>query len=150
MKRNNEARKKVRELWEADKNFPRDKAARDFGVHRRTINKWVASFGHTPKPVRKGKSKVVSGGGLDAFRMQYDDSVIIPQAIEEGIEKYLTDKDGDPDWMKDKDFREACGIPVTKWRRYADDFKDYQAQKQGEIFWAHLDIIDEIRKALNR
>jgi hypothetical protein len=97
----------------------------------------------TKKPSRSCKRT------LDSFRQQYDDSLIIPAKIEEGIEKFL--KDGsEPAWMRDFEFREACGVPVAKWRRYADDYKGLQVKVGSEIIWGHPDIVDEMRRAVAR
>jgi len=87
---------------------------------------------------------------LDAFKMRYDDNVIIPRKIESGIEAHLTDN-GEPSWMRDREFREACGVPVSKWRRFADEYKHLQVKVPGdEIVWGHPKIIDEMRKAVQR
>lgn len=87
---------------------------------------------------------------LDAFRKAYDDSIIIPERIEEGINRYLTEA-GEPSWMSDRDFREALGVPVGKWRRYADDYRHLQVTVPGGgIVWGHPEIIDEMRKAVTR
>lgn len=159
MDKNEEGRQKLKEIRAADPDFNKQKAADEIGVHIRTINKWLQEDLHQSTPKinikdrrkrKKDRRRRKSGGGIDAFRMRYDNSVKIPTIIEDGIEKYLTNTKGEPDWMRDKDFREACGVPVTKWRRYAEDYKDYQVVANGEIIWGHPDIIDEMRKAVNR
>jgi hypothetical protein len=95
-------------------------------------------------------SKFKGGGGLNRFRELYDDSVIVPSKIEEGIEKFLVNDRGEPDWMYDNDFREACGIPHNKWRRYADDYKHLQVRKEKTIIWGHPDIINAMRMVIAR
>ena len=148
---NSNARKKIRKLWDADPQFNRKKAAEDLKVNIRTVHKWISVFknegGSTPqtKPV----TKIKPDGNLNHFRANFDDSVVIPGLIEDGIEKYLV-SNGEPAYMTDRKFREACGISITKWRRYADDFKYLQVSKNQEIYWGHPDIIDEMRKAVNR
>ena len=89
-------------------------------------------------------------GGIDSFRRQYDDAIIIPKQIKLGINSYLVEPDGTPSWMKDRDFREACGVGHGKWRRYADDFKHLQVKVQGEVIWGHPEIIQEMRLAAQR
>lgn len=100
----------------------------------------------------KKKSGRAAGRGRDITQFQtiYDDNVKIPQLIEEGIEKHLRTADGTPAWLYDKEFREACGVPVSRWRRYADDYKHLQANARGDIVWAHPDIIQNIREMLLR
>lgn len=153
-----EIKQKIREIWEGDPKFPRGKTADKFGVHRRTIAKWIESF---KKELTNAKPNVNTkkaaprksfqrGGGIDNFLQKFDDSVIIPRAIQEGVEKYLTTADGSPDWMHDKDFREACGVPHAKWRRYADDFKYLQVKKGDLHCWGHPDIVETMRMAVNR
>jgi len=151
--KNEEARKKFDELFKISPGFPElkksiaRKIAIDLNVNERTLYKWAKKF----KPTMQTSNRMVikCKGGIDDFRARYDDSVIIPQLIQDGIEKYLT-LNGEPAWMIDRDFREACGVAITKWRRYADDFKHLQASKDGQTFWGHPNIIDEMRKALNR
>jgi len=97
------------------------------------------------------KKRVIQKGGIDSFLNQYDDSVIIPKKIEAGVEKHLQDSSGDPCWMRDKDFREACGVGLGKWRRHADEYKELQVTVPGEgVIWGHPDIIDEMRRAVQR
>jgi len=102
------------------------------------------------KQVTETNGKPVKRGSLTDFRMQFDDNVIVPQAIEENIAKLVTSQ-GDPAYMRDAEFREQCGVSVSKWRRYADDYKHLQVRVPGgELFWGHPEIVDEMRKAVQR
>lgn len=141
--------------WLKNKGFDRHQAAREIPLDSSKVYQYVRHFkkGWKPTGTKNEKRPTVhtkSGGGIEAFRDLYDDNVIIPQLIEAGIEKYLVSESGDPDWMRDKDFRDACGVSVGKWRRYADDYKHLQVSKGGEIFWGHPDIIDAMRRAVQR
>jgi len=95
------------------------------------------------KPIKKKTKRT-----LEVFKQTFDNSIIIPKKITEGIDKYLM-VDGEPSYMSDTEFREACGLVVTKWRRYADEFKHLQCKIPGggTVYWGHPDIIDEMRKA---
>jgi hypothetical protein len=132
--------------------------AKEHGVHQRTIQKYaerakkelgIAIERRVGKTDRR-KPKAFKGGTLEDFRSNFDDSVVIPGVIERGIKKYLTGGDGAPLYMRDQDFREVCNVGPGKWRRYADDYKHLQVKKDGVIYWGHPEIIDEMRKAVNR
>jgi len=148
-KQNAAGRAEVERRFKENQNFDRDQAAKDLGVHERTVRKWVAAFRRSKAPKRINR-KLKPIGGLEAFRNQYDDSIIVPKQIEEGIVKCLVEPDGTPSWMRDRDFREACGVGPGKWRRYADDYKHLQVTVRGEIIWGHPEIIDEMRMAAQR
>lgn len=81
--------------------------------------------------------------GLDGFKQLYDKSVNIPSKIKKGIDQYLK-KTG---WMYDDDFRRACGVKSTDWRRYAREFEQLQMRvDNGVLVWGHPDIIDQMRE----
>ena len=159
MEEKSEAKEKVRELWTANPKFPRTKTAKKLGVNLRTLYKWIKGFEANVKPLPQNvervaktdrrRPKLKNGGSLDDFRQQFDDSKVVPNMIEAGIKKHLF-KDGVPGYMRDQDFREACGVGPGKWRRYADDYKHLQVKKDGITFWGHPEIIDSMRKAVNR
>lgn len=158
-KGNVEAYNAIKELVKNGEEFGTGDKAAEFGVHRRTIGKYVVrakeELGIAVKERRTGKKdrrkpKALTGGTLEDFRRQFDDSVVVPDAIEAGIKKHLMKRDGTPLYMRDSDFRDACDVGAGKWRRYADDYKHLQVKKDGVIYWAHPEIIDEIRKAVNR
>ena len=149
----------VKDLVRKGEKFNRENKAKELGVHFRTISKYIAKarkeLGIVGEDRRSGKkdrrkSKSFKGGTLDDFRNRFDDSVLIPNVIENGIKKYLTKGDGTPLYMKDQDFRESCDVGAGKWRRYAEDYKHLQVKKDGVIYWGHPDIVDDLRKAVNR
>jgi hypothetical protein len=88
--------------------------------------------------------------GLGGFQEMFDKSVIIPTAIEEGIEKFLVTSEGEPDWMYDDEFREKCKVSITNWRRYANEFQELQVKVDGKVVWGHPDIIEEMREVTTR
>ena len=146
---------KVKELIKKGIKFNNKEKAKELNIGYRTMQRYVAraknELGMTTLVIKKTSSKKrQGGGGIDGFRERFDDSMIIPKLIEEGIEKYLVSKNGEPDWMYDYDFRELCGISTTKWRRYADDFKYLQIKVQGQTVWGHPDIIEEMKEVLIR
>lgn len=158
-KENTKAYEAVKELVKKGESFNSKEKADELGVHTRTIQKYALKARRElniskadrrvgRKDRRKGKAVV--GGTLEDFRSQFDDSVVIPNAIEDGIKKHLTGKDGTPLYMRDQDFREACDVGSGKWRRYADDYKHLQVKKDSVIYWGHPDIMDALRKAVNR
>ena len=154
MGKNEYAYREVEKAFREDENFNKQKKADELGINPRTVYKILEKVRGKKNDRRSGsdrrKKRITQCGDINEFRDQFDDSVIIPKLIEEGIEKYLTKPDGEPAWMTDKDFREACGVPHGKWRRYAEDYKHIQAKKGDLHFWGHPDIIDEMRAALNR
>jgi hypothetical protein len=102
------------------------------------------------KGAAKGPPKKPQKSSIDSFLNQYDDSVIIPGIIEAGIKKHRSDSNGNPCWLKDKDFRELCDVSMVKWRRFADLYKELQVMAQGELVWGHEEIIAEMRRAVQR
>lgn len=99
---------------------------------------------------RRQKRLCVRNKGLAGFRKSFDKSIIVPNAIEEGIDKLLVTDEGEPDWMYDEEFREKCKVPVAGWRRYADQYKDLQVKVDGKIIWGHPDIIEQMREVIAR
>lgn len=159
IERNVKAYNAVKKLVEKGKDFNDKEKALELGVHPRTVQKYAAKARkelniatvdrRIGKKDRRAK-KVLVGGTLDDFRNEFDDSVVIPNAIEEGIKKHLMKPDGTPLYMRDQDFREACDVGPGKWRRYAEDYKHLQVKKDSVIYWGHPEIIEELRKAVNR
>lgn len=159
-KANPEGYKIIERMVKQKKDIDALKMAMKLGVNDRTIYKWrqkarrVLGMDVVIKDRRKkqhDRRRFKGGGGIETFQNIFDDSVKVPHLIEEGIEKYLTNKDGEPDWMYDYAFREMCGVSVTKWRRYADQYKHLQVKaSDGQLIWGHPDIIDEMREILLR
>ena len=147
MKKNTEAHIEIERRWKEDKKFDQEKAAQEIGVHIRTVGKWVVKLAAGRIKPRKVNTKCAPGG-LDAFRSQYDFSVIVPKKIAAGVEKHLRNGDGEPSYLGDQAFREACEVPIGKWRRYADEFKHLQVPTADGIVWGHPDIIDMMRRAV--
>jgi len=148
MNRDTKNRAIIEELWKKDPRFSRKKASESTGVNQRTIYKWVKDLEKgTVAPIRRIR-KPDKGGTIDDFRRQYDDSVVVPNQIKAGIKKLV--KNGEPTYKTDQEFREICGVAPGKWRRYAEDFRHLQIKKDGLHWWGHPDIIEEMRKAVNR
>lgn len=145
-------RAQLQKLFEKDNELNIAEACRKIGLNPSTGARYIRKLKNadTSIPITEKIKKTSSGGGLDAFREQFDDSIIVPKAIERGIKDHLTNQRGEPDWKYDRDFREACGVSIGKWRRYADDYKHLQVQKDSLIIWGHPDIIDEMRRAIQR
>jgi hypothetical protein len=119
IEKNIKAYNAVKELIEKGEYFNKKIKAKELGVHPRTISKYAAKakkeLGITDTNRRIGKKdrrkpKSFKGGTLDDFRNRFDDSVLIPNVIEDGIKKYLTRVDGTPLYMRDQDFRESCDV----------------------------------------
>lgn len=141
----------LRKIWQEDKNFNKQRikeVAKQIGSTPKTVESYLLDFKREDVKVKVKKPK--SGGGLTKFKELFDDSHIIPQKIEEGIQKHLVNSKGEPDWMYDRDFREACGVSVNKWRRYADEYKHLQVRKDSLVIWGHPDIIEDMRLILQR
>jgi hypothetical protein len=116
----------------------------DYSAVCKAIRRWDRGA----KPPKRPPSKERSVGTLDEFKNEFDLSVIVPRKIDEGIERYLRRPDGEPMYMFDWRFRELCKVPVTQWRRYADNYKYLQVKnKNGEL---HPDIIEEMKEVLLR
>ena len=147
MKKNEKAHIEIERRWKENKKFDHEKAAKDVGVHVRTVSKIVAKFTTAQVKPRKTNTKCAPGG-LDAFRNQYDFSVIVPKKIAAGVEKHLRNGNGEPSYLGDQAFREACEVPIGKWRRYADEFKHLQVPTADGIVWGHPEIIDMMRRAV--
>ena len=99
------------------------------------------------KDVKKARVKCVPS--IEDFINTYDDSICIPAKIEEGIKTLLTEN-GEPSYMHDKEFRDICGIPINKWRRYANQYQHLQVKTPDGIFWGHPDIIEDMKDAVRR
>ena len=144
----NSKKAKLKKIWENDHNFDPHKASEEIKLNISSIYRYKRDFesSNLANLIEKPKG----GGGFEAFREKFDDSLIIPDKIKEGIKKFLVNGKGEPDCMYDQDFREACGIPPSKWRRYADDFKTLQVKKDNLIIWGHPEIIEQMRMVLQR
>ena len=150
MKKNTEAHIEVERRWKEDKlktKSDRIKAAEEIGIHPRTVGKWVTKLDAAQIKPKKMSTKCAAGG-LDAFRSQYDFSVIVPKKIAAGVERHLRNGNGEPSYLGDQAFREACEVPIGKWRRYADEFKHLQVPTADGIVWGHPEIIDMMRRAV--
>jgi len=126
--------------------------ARKHGIPERSFRRVMQRLSgveNATKP-KKPKQKKSPATGLDDFLNQFDDSVIIPRQIEEGIKSHLQDKEGNPCWLKDNEFRTLCGVSTGRWRKFADAYTHLQVKVQGQIIWGHKDIIDEMRRAVQR
>lgn len=79
------------------------------------------------------------GKSLDVFRQQYD----IRLRIKEGIKKHLCDV-----YMTEQEFRDACGVSSTEWRKYADDleFDVYHIRIRGHVMWAQPKMIERMKE----
>jgi len=146
---------KLYELYKRDREYVinnKSKVAKQIPMDHssvcKAIKKWES--GKVSKNKKKFTKKMRGGGGLEAFQKLYDDDLIIPQKIDEGIEKYLYNEDGEPDWLYDREFRELCGVSISKWRRYADDYKHLQVRVKEDLVWAHPGIIEELRRMVQR
>lgn len=85
-----------------------------------------------PAPLRRGKT-------LDCFRQQYD----IKLRIRQGISTHLKSV-----YMTDQEFREACGVPSSEWRRYADEseFDGNRAKIRGVTYWASAKMVEQMKE----
>lgn len=95
--------------------------------------------------VRGGKMPVAGsievarrGKSMDQFRQQFD----VKLRIRQGIKKHLSGV-----YMTDQEFREACGIASSDWRRYADEieFDKFRAKIRGQILWASEKMLLEMK-----
>ena len=125
-------------------------AGKKIGLDPSSSTKYIKEFKKGEIPISNSFNKSINNKGIEGFRNKFDDSVIIPKKIQEGIEKYLRDENGEPDYLHDRDFRELCDVSISKWRRYATEFKHLQVKKDGDIYWGHPEIIDEMRRAVQR
>jgi hypothetical protein len=133
----------IKNITKAAKCVPMDPSSAN-----KLVKRWEKGEGGRRK--KKHGRKIKGGGGIEAFEKLYDDDVIIPEKIENGIEEFLYDEDGSPDWLYDAEFRELCGVSVSKWRRYADDYKHLQVPVKGDLIWAHPGIVDELRRRVRK
>lgn len=91
--------------------------------------------------VRGGKTPEAAakrGKSMDQFRQQFD----VKLRIRQGVKKHLQSV-----YMSDQEFREACGVSSTEWRRYADEleFDSYRAKIRGQILWASAKMLVEMK-----
>ena len=131
-------------------------AAKKLGLSRKTVESHIRKAKARGLFVAEGPAKKAAGPGrrgalgYEDFCNRYDDSKIIPSKIESGVELHLM-KNGEPAAMKEHEFREACGVPVGKWRRYAEAYAHLQIKVPGGlVYWAHPAIIDRLREVINR
>ncbi len=147
MKKNEKAYAEIERRWKEDKKFDQITASVNVGVHERTVRKWVTKLAADQIKPQKMSTKCAAGG-LESFRKAYDFSVIVPKKIAAGVEKHLRNGNGEPSYLGDQAFREACEVPIGKWRRYADEFKHLQVPTSDGIVWGHPEIIDMMRRAV--
>jgi hypothetical protein len=95
--------------------------------------------------VRCGKNPVAAsvelarrGKSMDQFRQQFD----VKLRIRQGVKKHLQSV-----YMTDQEFREACGVSTTEWRRYSEEieFDQFRAKIRGQIFWASAKMLSEMK-----
>lgn len=110
----------------------------------RTVTGMSAPRGATPGKGRAPRAPVTSGAPvtgrtIDAFRQTFD----IPLRIRQGIRRHLTSV-----YMTDQEFREACGVQATNWRRYADDdeFRANRGKFSGQIYWASETMMSKMKR----
>ena len=79
-----------------------------------------------------------SGRSLGDFRKVFD----VPLRIRDGVKRHLAGC-----YMTDQEFRDACGIHVGLWRRYADldEFKPCQGRFSGQLLWAQPKMMGEMK-----
>lgn len=142
---------KLYELYKKDRDYVlknKVEVARQIPMDYSTLCKAVKKWEKGIKPSKSVRPENL-GGTLDDFKKKYDDDLIVPRKIREGIERYLRTPDGQPKYLHDQHFRQLCGVSTTKWRRYADDFKHLQVNRNG-IIWGHPEIIEQMREVLLR
>lgn len=113
-------------------------AAKVTGLGRYKVQKLLKEL----KEGTKGESSVLPYAiDADEFKEQFD----IPKKIKENLNK-LEGK-----VITDSDFRIALGVNTTLWRRAADrmEFKEYQIQIKGRLYWAHPETIKEIKEKMD-
>lgn len=86
---------------------------------------------------------------LSQFRSVFD----VKERIRNGIKAHLhftgpVDKNGV--YMLDQDFREACGIQIQDWRRFADldEFEPYRWRHKGLLHWAQPRMLATMRETV--
>lgn len=103
-------------------------------------------------PVDKPAAKKPEGARtktLSQFRSVFD----VKERIRNGITTHLhftgpVDKNGV--YMLDQDFREACGIQIQDWRRFADldEFEPYRWRHKGLLHWAQPRMLASMRETV--
>lgn len=112
--------------------------AKHCGVHRDTVVRYRRLHGAS-KPQAAKRS---SGKTLDDFRKQYDEAY----KIREGIKRHLA---ADA-YMTDPEFRDACGVHISRWRRYADEdeFRAYRIRVRSVLYWGSQSTIRAMRRII--
>ena len=87
------------------------------------------------KSTKKSVAKKVAGKTLADFRAIHDKSTVVPGKIKEGLVKL--GKDG---WDYEPEFVKLCGVSVTDFSRFREDFEDYYVivggTRTGKRVWA--------------
>ena len=89
-----------------------------------------------PKKLSSEKYK-----GLNGLKKLFDKTCKIQNVIDTTLK--------DRAWMFDHEVREKSGISITYWRRYADQFAEFQRKAEGKTIWIHPEYIDEADEILN-
>jgi hypothetical protein len=117
-------------------------------AHPDWSNGRIANAAHARVPdvkrLRGGKSAVVlpegakRGKSMDQFRQQFD----VKLRIRQGVKKHLASV-----YMTDQEFREACGVSTTEWRRHSEEmeFDTFRAKIRGQILWAAPKMLVEMK-----
>ena len=127
-----------------------EKIKRCIATHPEWDNSRVANAVHGRVPdvlrVRGGKAAPVTaspallkrGKSMAQFRQQFD----VKLRIQQGVKKHLQGV-----YMPDQEFREACGVSTTEWRRYSEEseFDVYRAKIRGQILWAAPKMLLEMK-----
>jgi len=78
-----------------------------------------------------------AGKTLDQFRAQFD----VREKIRAGLSRIGAV------YMTDTEFREFCGVPLNRWRRYADleEFLPFRLRLSDVLYWASAEMIGEMK-----
>jgi len=71
------------------------------------------------------------GHQLGELRERYDHSLTIPRRIRDVIASHILGGK----WLHDWEMREIVGANSARWRRYADQFPEYQTTIDGKVIW---------------
>ena len=119
------------------------RAARGLGVSRKMI-RWALYRADVKGAVMSEKkvqqqATAKPGNTLSVFRNQFD----VRLKIRKGIKRFLAGV-----YMTDQQFREACGVPATEWRRYADEseFDGFRVKVRGVLYWAQPKMVAQMKE----
>lgn len=84
---------------------------------------------------------------LSDFRAIHDKSFVIPNKIKEGLTKL-----GNDGWEYENDFVKLCGVPVSDFARFREDFAEYYVMvgglRSGKRVWAGSKALAEKMRAM--